>query len=423
MSTDRSAPQLGGAMAWWVWVLAVTFVVYLFSVQTGYAIVNPSVQKDVGLSVTQVATIAATYTWVFALFQFYGGALLDQIGSRKVLPASIALVTVGVFVFASAKSFEMLLLSQVILAIGSCTGFVGAGYLGGQWFGMAKFSFMFGLVQVVAALTSALSQNAIESALQGVTWRELFNGVGMFGIALLVLGAIFIRNPTPVSAPAHGGVIGFFSAVTRSLVEVGKIGHVWVASIIGALLFGVLLAVGVVWAPKLLMVRGVDQTSAVLGASMLWFGLALGSATVPWWSDRIGKRKLPIILGSLVQLAAMAVLVYVPGLGGPVDLALCFVFGFANASHMLAFSTAADVVLPRQIGTSAAIVNGIMFIVGGIMIARPGVRIDRAIELGMEKGSMDLAQYAALPLVIALAVALVMSFAMRETHPNAGKGA
>jgi len=33
---------------------------------------------------------------------------------------------------------------------------------------------------------------------------------------------------------------------------------------------------------------------------------------------------------------------------------LCFAFGVGNAAHMLAFSTAADVVKPRQIGTSAA---------------------------------------------------------------------
>jgi hypothetical protein len=52
-------------------------------------------------------------------------------------------VTIGIFVFANANSFTMLLLSQVIVAIGSCTGFVGAGYVGGKWFGMAKFSFMF----------------------------------------------------------------------------------------------------------------------------------------------------------------------------------------------------------------------------------------------------------------------------------------
>jgi MFS family permease len=417
-----SAAQLGGAYAWWVWILAVAFVVFLFSVQTGYAVVNASVQKAVGLSVTQVATLAATYTWVFALFQFYGGALLDQLGSRKILPASIALVTLGVFLFANAKSFEMLLLSQAILAIGSCTGFVGAGYVGGQWFGMAKFSLMFGLVQVVAALTSAMSQNAIVAGLKHMTYPEMFNYVGIFGIGLFVLGVLFIRNPAPVASTQHKGVIAFFAAVTRSLFDVGKIGHVWMAAISGALLFGVLLALGVVWAPKLLMVRGASESAAALGSSLLWLGLAFGSAIVPWWSDRIRARKLPIILGTLVQLVAFAALVYVPDLGSTTDLTLCFILGFANASHMLAFSTAADVVQPAQIGTSAAIVNGIMFIVGGIMISRPGVRVDRAIELDIEKGSMDILQYAALPLIIALAAALVVALAIRETYPKGTNG-
>jgi MFS family permease len=409
--------QLAGAHAWWVWILSVAFVVFLFSVQTGYAIVSGSMQRDVGLSVTQVATIAATYTWVFALFQFYGGALLDQLGSRKVLPISIALVVLGVFVFANAKTFEMLLLSQAILAIGSCTGFVGAGYIGGQWFGMAKFSFMFGLVQVVAALTSAVSQNAIEIALRQTERRPLFNYIGVGGVVLFVLGAVFIKNPAPVVSKSTGGVFGFLATVTRSLADVAKIGHVWMASIIGALLFGVLLALGVVWAPKLLMVRGASESTAALGASMLWLGLAVGSAVVPWWSDRIRARKRPIVYGAVVQAVAIAVLVYVPGLGTGVDLALCFILGFANAAHMLAFSTAADVVEPRQIGTSAAVVNGIMFIVGGLAISRPGARVDRAIELGIERGTIDLVQYAAVPLIAACAVAFLLSLAMKETYP------
>jgi MFS family permease len=87
--------SLGGGRAWWIWSLAVAFVVYTFTFQTGYSIVNSGVQKDAGLSVSQVATIAAVYTWAFALCQFFGGALLDRLGSRKVLPISVALVTVG----------------------------------------------------------------------------------------------------------------------------------------------------------------------------------------------------------------------------------------------------------------------------------------------------------------------------------------
>jgi MFS family permease len=418
-AVSGTAARQGSGMAWWVWILAVTFVVYLFSFQTGYSIVNPAMQKDTGLSVVQVATIAAVYTWVFAICQFFGGALLDRLGSRKVLPASIALVTIGVFMFANAQSYGMLLLSQVVLAIGSCTGFVGAGYVGGQWFGMAKFSFMFGLVQVVAALTSAFSVNIFEAILANAHWRSLFNVYGVIGIVLLVLGAVWIRNPAPVASSAGQGVGEFFSSVVSGMIEVAKIGHVWIAAIAGALTFGVMLAAGVVWAPKLLMVHGLSAGTAAFGSSMLWFGLAAGSAVVPWWSDHIGRRKLPLWLGGAVQLLCVFALLYIPSLGAAAAVALCFVFGFANASHMLAFSTAADVVQPTQIGTSAAIVNGLMFIVGGIMISRPGVRIGLGLEAGIEPKSLELAQYAALPLLIALVLSVVLCLVMKETHPKA----
>lgn len=411
---------LGGGMAWWVWALSVIFVVYLFSFQTGYSIVNSSVQKDVGLTIAQVGAIAAVYTWVFAICQFFGGALLDRIGSRRVLPISIALVTIGIFIFANASNYGILLVSQIVVAIGSCTGFVGAGYIGGQWFGMAKFSFMFGLVQVVAALTSAFSVNLVGLALNSMSWRALFNATGIFGIVLFVVGLLYIRNPTPVVHHDGDSSESFFAGVLKSMAEVAKIGHVWVASLGGALSFGTMLALGVVWMPKLLMVHGLSESAAGFGASLLWFGLAIGSAVIPHWSDVIKRRKLPIILGASVQLAALLALIYLPGVGTAMAMTMCFIFGFANAAHMLAFSSAADVVQPRQIGTSAAIVNGIMFILGGVLISRPGVRIGLGLEAGLQPASLPLAQYASLPLIIACVLALIVALVMRETYPRSG---
>ena len=147
---------------------------------------------------------------------------------------------------------------------------------------------------------------------------------------------------------------------------------------------------------------------------MLWLGLAAGSAVVPWWSDHIKGRKLPIILGGAIQFVCLLGLVYLPSLGAALAVILCFIFGFANASHMLAFSTAADVVKPSQIGTSAAIVNGIMFIVGGIMISRPGERIGLGLEAGIEPKSLEIAQYASLPLLVAMVIAVALTFYMKE---------
>ena len=406
--------ELGSARAWFVWALAVTFVVYYFSFQTGYAIVNSRVQQDIGLSVSQVAAVAAVYTWIFALCQFLSGALLDRLGAGKILPVSIALVTIGIFVFANAENYGTLLLSQLIIAVGACSGFVGAGYIGGQWFGMAKFSFMFGLVQFAASFFSAFNQNLLSLALTSIPWRELFNFIGLFGIVLFVLGAVFIRNPTPIVRPAES-ITAFFAAVAKGMVEVAKIPHVWVASAFGALCFGVMLGLGVVWGPKLLAARGFDAATANWSTSLLWLGLAAGCFVVPRWSDVIKRRKLPIIVGIAVQALTLALLLYLPELNAIAAMVLCFAFGFGNAAHMLAFSTAADVVKPSQIGTSAAIVNGIMFIVGGIMISRPGVRIGLGIEAGIEPKSLELAQYAAQPLMVAIVVALAIAFAMRET--------
>jgi cyanate permease len=91
-----------------------------------------------------------------------------------------------------------------------------------------------------------------------------------------------------------------------------------------------MLALGVVWAPKLLKIHGLSETAANLGTSMLWLGLAAGSALIPHWSDVIRRRKLPILLGTAVQLVVLLVLLYVP-LGTTAAIALLFIFGFANA--------------------------------------------------------------------------------------------
>ena len=184
------------------------------------------------------------------------------------------------------------------------------------------------------------------------------------------------------------------------------------------MLLGTMLALGVVWAPKLLMVRGLDASTAILALSMLWLGLAAGYV-IPWWSDWARNRKLPTISGIILQLVALVCLLYLPPQGHNLHIALCLLFGFGNAAHMLAFSTASDVVEPENIGTSAAIVNGMMFIVGGIMIAardanwsRDGCRIIAKVA--------GTSQHAARPLQISL-IAALGALLIRETYPRKSK--
>ena len=142
-------------------MLAVAFVVYYFSFQTGYAVVNWSVQKDLDLSIASSGDLSRRFTpGSLRCASSSAAPYWTDWGPEESFRPSIALVTVGIFVFANAESYQVLLLSQLIIAVGACSGFVGAGYIGGQWFGFAKFSFMFGLVQFAASFFSALNQNS-----------------------------------------------------------------------------------------------------------------------------------------------------------------------------------------------------------------------------------------------------------------------
>ena len=73
---------------------------------------------------------------------------------------------------------------------------------------------------------------------------------------------------------------------------------------------------------------------------------------------------------------------------------------------------------PKNIGTSAAIVNGLMFLVGGVTMARPGVRTGWALAGGLEPQSLAVAQYALWPLLAALISALLIAVLMKETYPR-----
>ena len=407
---NQSTPQLGGSKAWIVWSIAVIFVVWLFNVQTGYAILNDGVAKTLNLRIDQVGMIAAVYTWVFAIAQLFAGALLDKLGSRKVLIPAIALVALGTFLFAFAQSFEMLLLSQVILALGSCAGFVGAGYVGGVWFGMAKFGVMFGLVQLVAAMSSAFGQTGFDFALSNWDWRTLITAFGVFGIGLLVAAIIFVRNPTPV-ASENLSAGKFVGSVLAAIDEVLKKVQIWFIALQGAITFGMMLALGVVWGPKLLVAHGIEQSTANYATACLWLGLALGSPLINKISDMMKSRKWPIMISTLVQLGALAAAIYLP-INGMMAMVLYFIFGFANAGHMLNFTSAGDIVPPRLIGTSASIVNGMMFVLGGILMGLPGKLLSGT------QGLLPDYQHAMSLCLVALAIAFGISFLIKECYPK-----
>lgn len=393
--------RLGGARAWWIWIIATAFVVYLFNVQTMFSDVQGDIQKNLGLDTWHLTLIAGTYTWAFAIFQFFGGAFLDCFGSRRVMIPAFIFVTAGVFLYGIAETYPVILIAQVLMALGACCGFVGAGYIGGVWFGMAAYGTMFGYVQTISSVGSAVQQPIIESLLKHLTYQELFLWIGVIGIVIVILGFLYLRNPQPVPITKNP-----FKVVGGNLVQIFKKPQMWIAAMWGGIIFGLNLALGVVWTPEIFAHYGYGD-SGYIGTALLWLGLATGSMFWPQWSNRIHSRKIPSLIGAAMMIVGLVFIVFV-SMPMWLMVVMMFLIGLGATAHMLAFSVGGDVAGGPLVGTSSAFLNGIMFIFGGLL-----QNIPSALE-----SSGHTFQTMFIPYIVAAVIAAIFIFIQKETAPN-----
>ena len=130
-------------------------------------------------------------------------------------------------------------------------------------------------------------------------------------------------------------------------------------------------------------------------------------------------------LGCALQLCVILFAMMHPGLSVTQASIVFFLWGFMAGASMLPYAIGADLVPPSLIGTSAAIVNAVQFIVAGIMIAIPGRVLSgtgiiaRIAEIeGSAAGTASDYRWAVVIYPITLGAALVLHLFLKETYPE-----
>ena len=191
-----------------------------------------------------------------------------------------------------------------------------------------------------------------------------------------------------------------------------------------------MLALGVVWGPRYLIAAGNDPTSAFSVSASMWAGLAISAPLFAKWSDIMKSRKKPMLIGCVLQLVAILGILMRPDMSITEAFGWFFVWGFMSGGSMLNFPIGADLVPVTLIGTSAAIVNAIQFVFGGILMAVPGrvlggtglvARIQHGVEqtpLAPGAGTVGDYQWALAIMPFTLLLACLLFFVLKETYPT-----
>ena len=104
---------------WWT-LAAVAFA--LFMIMLDNTVVNvalPSIQRDLGIGISELEWVVTGYALSFAVLMLTGGKLADMLGRRRIFLVGLAVFTLSSLFCGLAGSAEMLIAARVVQGVGA----------------------------------------------------------------------------------------------------------------------------------------------------------------------------------------------------------------------------------------------------------------------------------------------------------------
>jgi MFS family permease len=339
----------------------------------------PFVQPEFGLSQTQVGLLSSGLSLTWALAAFGIGVLSDRTGSRKRL-LILATLAFSICSFGSglATGFALLLMTRMLM--GAAEGGVMpisqsliAADVNPRYRGLAM-----GVSQGFASslMGSFVAPVLLVAFAETFGWRSSFFLAGAPGLLLALLMAWFIREPeAQVSATAAAAARPAPATSTRASRSAFDIAsyrtvleerNVRLCAILSTLLVAYLVVTWAFMPLYLTQVRGLSETTMSWLMGSLGVAATVASFAIPGLSDRIGRRRLMIVVPLLAIVLPFGAMFYT----GPVwILGAIFVTGwlFTGTMPLVMSTVPAESVDARHMAGALGVCMGAGELIGGVL--------------------------------------------------------
>lgn len=420
----QSIPARAGAQAWWIWSLSALAFGYAFFQRVAPSVMVPELMAEFSIGAAVTGYLSALYFYPYVALQFPLGALLDRFGVRSLLTGAIGLAAAGSFLFAMAQSIEQAYVGRALIGIGSAVGFLASLTLAAKWFPPHRFAFLAGLVMLFGTGSGVAGQAPLAALIAEFGWRNAMLGAACFATLLGLAIAIFVRNSPDEQSDPKPVTKQSWSSFLDTLVSALTQREVWLISIVAMTMTGPMLAFAGLWGVPFVMAEyQLPRPEAAFCVSMMLFGWAAGAPAAGWLSDRIGRRKTPILGAAAVQVVLMGTIVLAPGIPISVLTVMMFAIGMAGSGMVISFALAREVTDPVIHGSVSGIVNALTVASGAILQPVIGVLLDwqwdGTLVEGARSYSADQFRLAFWSLLAWTATGAVLATRLRETNCTA----
>jgi len=400
------------------WITGSLFFFYAWLLRVSPSVMVEELMRDFAVGGALLGNLSAFYFFAYAALQIPMGVLLDRFGPRRLMAAAALICAGGALLFAYVPGADAANVGRLLIGAGAACSFVGTLSIAARWFPPARFALFAGITQMFGLAGGMAGQAPVGLAVASHGWRATSAAMAGVGLAL-ALAAWFLvprrqaAGPAPAAAAAPSLLTGLREAVGRR--------QNWLAALVGFALASTLLGFAALWGvPFLETVYGLSRTTSAVLTSLMFAGWGVGAIVQGWLSDRLGRRKTPLLAGIFVALVGILALFYLPGLPLPLLAGLSFLVGFAGSAQILCFALVRESNALRDVGAALGLLNT-MVMAGGVLY-QPliGGLLDWQWDGRMVAGARIYAvgdfAVALAVIPVALLVGFVAALGLRETH-------
>ena len=358
----------------------------------------PTIREQLG---TTSATVQLTLTGTLvglALGQLIIGPLSDAMGRRRPLLAGTALHIVASLLILVAPNVAVLGVLRVLQGVGTAATAVVALAIVRDLFDGRAAATMLSRLFLVMGVAPVLAPTIGGEILRFTSWRGVFALLAAYGVVVLALGALGLRETLPAERRHRGGVTDSLRTYRGLLRDRRYVGLIVVAGLTMAALFTYVSGSSFVYQQEF----GLDeqQFGLLFGAGAVWLISAtqLNPVLLRWW-----EPAQILVTATVAGTAAGGVLLALAatGTGGLFGVAVpLWAVLFASG---LALPNAPALALAdygASAGSAAALLGAVQFGVGAAVSPLVGL-------LGNDALAMGAVIVAALLLAVAVLVVVV----------------
>ena len=372
-----------------------------------FAAIDTYIEEMLHIPASSVQWLTLVFPLIQVILTIPAGIIIDKIGFKwgvgigAVLTGAFSLVRL-----AAPDSFTVLLISQIGISLGQPFVLNGITKLASVWFAPKEEATAVGLGTLALFVGMMVALGATPAIVEGLGYTSMlwiYAIAGIFGTLVYVL-IVRAKPPTPSRAPEEevsSGSWGGLGVILKNMnfLLLGFVTFVGLGSFNGL----------ATWLEKIL-----DELHAIpmsegstISAAMIFAGM-VGCIVVPIISDQIRKRKIFVVLATLMGAITIGAMILIRGYVP--NMINCIVLGFFLLSAFPVILTmSAEVTGPKYAGVSV----GYLQLLGNLA----AVILVPTME-GLESTTGQFVAPLGL-LVLLFVAAFIISLWIKDTHPQA----